>query len=412
MAASQKTSHQALLFSLLSACVLILVIGLAFFNWQPNNKAIGGVICLLLVMTLWVIYTRSEQKKATDKVIDYKNKEIERLSHERDLLAHELSQLGRYGNLLHGCTDLAEVLQVSQQMLSVLLPGSAGTIYPLIDGEGLAEATHLWGIHIGQTTAQANHKDCWAIQRKRIHLSHSDIPRSACAHIRLPQGLDAMSAACIPLTAQDDSLGWVYLSTSGQGAFPKLSLAVAACEQLGLALANLKLRQHLSDLSVRDPLTNLFNRRYLQESLDREIGRCKRRMTPLCMMVFDIDHFKALNDEHGHPAGDAVLIAFSKLLLQSTRDEDIACRLGGEEFILILPEMEQSVAERRAQEMLDAVRNMELMFDGKKLSGITVSAGIAVFPAHGISAEQLIARSDGALYLAKNKGRDQYAVAE
>jgi diguanylate cyclase (GGDEF)-like protein len=412
MASTPKTSHQALLFSLLSVCVLILVVGLAFFDWQTNNKAIGGVICLLLVMTLWVIYTRSEQKKSNDKAIDYKNKEIERLGHERDLLAHELSQLGRYGNLLHGCNDLAEVLQVSQQMLSVLLPGSAGTIYPLIDGEGLAEATHLWGIHVGQTTAQANHKDCWAIQRKRIHLSHSDTPRSACAHIRLPQGLDSMSAACIPLTAQGDSLGWVYLSASGQGAFPKLSLAVAACEQLGLALANLKLRQHLSDLSVRDPLTNLFNRRYLQESLDREIGRCKRRKMPLSMMVFDIDHFKALNDEHGHPAGDAVLIAFSKLLLQSTRDEDIACRLGGEEFILILPEMEQSIAERRAQEMLDAVRNLELMFDGKKISGITVSAGIAAFPAHGINGEQLIARSDSALYLAKNKGRDQYAVAE
>jgi diguanylate cyclase (GGDEF)-like protein len=412
MTTPQKASHQALLFSLLSACVLILVIGLAFFDWQTNNKAIGGVICLLLVMTLWVIYTRSEQKKANDIVIDYKNKEIDRLSQERDILAHELSQLGRYGNLLHGCTDLAEILQVSQQMLSVLLPGSAGSIYPLIDGEGLAEATHLWGIHVGQTTAQANHKDCWAIQRKRIHLSHSDTPRSACAHIRLPQGVDSMSAACIPLTAQDDSLGWVYLSANGQGAFPKLSLAVAACEQLGLALANLKLRQHLSDLSVRDPLTNLFNRRYLQESLDREIGRCKRRKMPLAMMVFDIDHFKALNDEHGHPAGDAVLIAFSRLLQQSTRDEDIACRLGGEEFILILPEMEQSTAERRAQEMLDAIRGMELMFDGKKLRDITASAGIAVFPMHGINAEQLIARSDSALYQAKNKGRDQYAVAE
>jgi diguanylate cyclase (GGDEF)-like protein len=268
-----------------------------------------------------------------------------------------------------------------------------------------------WGIHVGQTTAQANHKECWAIQRKRIHLSHSDNPRSVCAHIRLPESVDSMSAACIPLTAQGVSLGWVYLSASGLGAFPKLSLAVAACEQLGLALANLKLRQHLSDLSVRDPLTNLFNRRYLQESLGREIARCQRRKLPLSMMVIDIDHFKALNDLHGHPAGDAALIAFSKLLQQSTRNEDIACRLGGEEFILIMPEMEQMIAERRAKEIIEAVRQMDLIFDGKAIGKMTISAGIAVFPTHGINAEQLISRSDVALYQAKNNGRDQYRVA-
>jgi diguanylate cyclase (GGDEF)-like protein len=412
MDSSSRPSHQTLLFSVLAVCVLVLVIGLAFFDWQTNNKAIGGVICLLLVMTLWVMYTRGELKKANDRLVAAKNKEIENLSHERDLLAHELSQLGRYGNLLHGCTDLAEILQVSQQMLSVLLPGSAGTIYPLIDGEGLAEATHLWGIHVGQTTAQANHRDCWAIQRRKIHLSHSDTPRSACAHIRLPTGNDSMSAACIPLTAQSESLGWVYLSASGQSAFPKLSLAVAACEQLGLALANLKLRQHLSDLSVRDPLTGLFNRRYLQESLGREMTRCKRRNLSLAVMVFDIDHFKALNDLHGHPAGDFVLMAFAKLLQQTTRNEDIVCRLGGEEFILILPEMEQLIAEQRAKEILNDVRAMNLSYDGKALGEITVSAGLAMFPAHGSTAEQLIAQSDTALYQAKNSGRNRYYIAE
>ena len=131
-------------------------------------------------------------------------------------------------------------------------------------------------------------------------------------------------------------------------AFPKLQVAVAAADQLALALANLKLRQSLRDLSVRDPLTGLFNRRYLSESLGRELSRSKRRDLPLAVLAFDLDHFKDFNDSYGHPAGDAMLVAFARILQSHSRNEDIACRQGGEEFVLIMPEMDIGVALRRA----------------------------------------------------------------
>ncbi|MEO6173438.1 MAG: sensor domain-containing diguanylate cyclase [Arenimonas sp.] len=395
-------------FTLLICLLLLVTINLS----RPWNLILAGFAVGLIVYIAWLFSKFSSAQRDHDNVLITAKADIEKLNLEREAMARELSQLGRYSNLLHGCTDLAEILQVSQQLLAQLLPSSAGTIYPLIDGEGLAEATHLWGIHIGNTKIQAHHRDCWAMQRKRIHLSRSDAPGSACAHIELPEGLDVLSSACIPLTAQGESLGWLYLSTSGHGSFPKLSLAIAAAEQLALALANLKLRQHLRDLSVRDPLTGLFNRRYLTESLSREMARCKRRNLPLSVMVFDLDHFKVFNDTLGHPAGDTLLVAFAHLLQMSVRNEDIACRLGGEEFIIIMPEMDLEIAIRRANELLDATRKLEVMHDGQMLPQITTSIGIAVFPEHSAEAAQLMSSSDNALYQAKHEGRDRYAIAE
>lgn len=204
---------------MLLACLIMLALMEAEGIWHWIPISISFVLTAFLA---WLFSRFSSAQRNHEKQLASAKDEIEKLSLEREVMARELSQLGRYGNLLHGCTDLAEILQVSQQLLAQLLPGSAGTIYPLIDGEGLAEATHLWGIHVGNTKMQAHHRDCWALQRKRVHLSHSDAPGSACAHIELPEGLDVLSSACIPLTAQGESLGWLYLSTSGHGSFPQI----------------------------------------------------------------------------------------------------------------------------------------------------------------------------------------------
>ncbi len=325
--------------------------------------------------------------------------------------ADDLALLGRYGNLLIGCTDLAEALQISQQMLSLLLPDCAGTIYPLIDGEGLAEATHLWGNHSAETRLQASAEDCWCMQRHRMHQASTTASEDLCAHVTVPGQGAAACVACIPLTAQGESLGWLYLSAPGDGPLPKLPVAIAAADQLALALANLRLRQSLRDLSVRDPLTGLFNRRYLSESLAREIARARRRGQPVSVMAFDLDNFKDFNDRYGHPAGDLVLVAFAHLLRANSRSEDIACRQGGEEFVLILPEMELSVAMRRGGDLMKVLSRLELMHEGQILPALTTSIGLAVFPAHGDTPEALLALADQALYAAKSQGRNRIAVA-
>ncbi len=337
--------------------------------------------------------------------------DAEAVRNAQDARGNDLALLGRFGNLLIGCTDLAEALQISQQMLSLMLPDSAGTIYPLIDGEGLAEATHLWGMHAAESRLQASAEDCRCMQSNRPHQSDGAADGS-CAHIIEPAAAGGtVHTTCIPLVAQGESLGWLYLSAPGAGPMPKLALAIAAADQLALALANLKLRQSLRDLSVRDPLTGLFNRRYLSESLAREIARAKRRKLHVSVMAFDLDHFKDFNDRYGHPAGDAVLVAFARILQSNSRSEDIACRQGGEEFVLILPEMGLDVALRRAGDLMQALAGLKLVHEGQLLPALTSSIGMALYPQHGETPESLLAQADQALYLAKAQGRNRLAVA-
>ncbi len=220
------------------------------------------------------------------------------------------------------------------------------------------------------------------------------------------------STACIPLIAQGESLGWMYLSTPCENSFPGLDMALAASDQLALALANLKLRQSLSDLSVRDPLTGLFNRRYLSESLGREISRSERRVLPLAVLAFDLDHLKDFNDKYGHGAGDAMLVAFARILQGNSRNEDIACRQGGDEFVLILPEMDLAVALDRAAQLMQAMSLLEVMHEGRLLPKPTTSIGLAIYPQHGTSPDGLLALADQALYQAKSLGRNRVSVAE
>jgi diguanylate cyclase (GGDEF)-like protein len=383
------------------------------FAWRGvPGAALGGGVGAALAWLSWRqqrVAVRRALAAEEAAVSAQANAAASRLAQEGR--GNELALLGRYGNLLIACTDLAEVLQVSQQMLSLLLPESAGTIYPLIDGEGLAEATHLWGIHAADTRMQASAEDCWCMQRRRVHPSGSASADGLCAHVLAPACSASFTSACIPLVAQGESLGWLYLSAAGDSPLPKLAVAVAAADQLALALANLKLRQSLRDLSVRDPLTGLFNRRYLSESLAREIARARRRSKTVAVMAFDLDHFKAFNDDYGHPAGDAVLVAFARILQANSRSEDIACRQGGEEFVLILPEMEMEVAMRRAGDLMKRLAGLDLVHDGQLLPPLSTSIGLAIYPDHGATPEALLAQADAALYAAKANGRNRFSVA-
>ncbi len=401
-----------LTFLVLSGTLLAL---LAWLALQPPSRAMlllaitAGALCLF---GFWRMLAAAHARAAAGAAEAWSLHGQLAVSHASESsLSSDLELLGRYGNLLIGCTDLAEVLQISEQMLSLLLPESAGTIYPLIDGEGLAEATHLWGTHVGDTKLQASAEECHCMRSRRVHLADTDRPESLCAHVLTPISGESLSAACIPLTTQGESLGWIYLSAAGAGPLPKLKVAIAAADQLTLALANLKLRQNLRDRSVRDPLTGLFNRRYLSESLGRELARCQRRGLPLAVLAFDLDRFKDFNDTYGHPAGDAMLVAFARVLQSNSRNEDIACRQGGEEFLVIMPEMDVTVALRRAGELMAAMARMEVMHEGQVLPKLTTSIGLAIFPEHGPDPAILLAQADQALYQAKALGRNRVQVA-
>jgi diguanylate cyclase (GGDEF)-like protein len=191
-----------------------------------------------------------------------------------------------------------------------------------------------------------------------------------------------------------------------------IQLAVSVAEHAALSIANLKLREKLRYQSIRDPLTGLFNRRFLDESLERELARAIRKNRSLGVIMLDVDRFKKFNDIFGHDAGDTVLKELGARLAKFIRVGDLACRYGGEEFTLILPESSLEDTRRRAEELRISFEQLSLKHRDIVLGKVTLSLGVAALPEHGTTAVQLLAAADGALFTAKNEGRDRVTVAE
>lgn len=196
-----------------------------------------------------------------------------------------------------------------------------------------------------------------------------------------------------------------------QGSEARQRLAHVVGEQLSLALANLKLRETLRDQSIRDPLTGLFNRRYLEETFERDLQRAARNHSSLGVIMLDVDYFKSFNDTLGHEAGDAVLRELGGFLARCIRGADIACRYGGDEFVLILPDSPLEMSQRRAEELREGVAALPVHFRGRPLGPTTVSLGVAAFPDHGLDKEALLRIADAALYRAKHEGRNRAVTA-
>jgi len=191
----------------------------------------------------------------------------------------------------------------------------------------------------------------------------------------------------------------------------RLQLATTFAVQTGLALANLKLREVLKEQAIRDPLTGLHNRRFLEEMLARELARARRNKTPLAVIMADVDHFKRFNDTYGHDAGDTVLRSVAQTLKDHIRGSDIACRFGGEEFTLVLPETAIDAAREKTESLRQAIASLVLSHAGRPLGTITMSFGLAIFPEHGSDAAGLLQAADQALYRAKNDGRNRVTTS-
>jgi diguanylate cyclase (GGDEF)-like protein len=191
----------------------------------------------------------------------------------------------------------------------------------------------------------------------------------------------------------------------------KQGLAVSFAEHIGVSLANLRLRESLRTQAIRDPLTGLFNRRYMEETMERECARFNRLGTPISLIMMDFDHFKKFNDTYGHTSGDMLLRQFGSWLKTQNRVEDIACRFGGEEFILILPGANLDIARKRAEQLRLGVKRLRGQQSGKFLQRVSLSLGVAVFPDHGSTVEEIITAADMAMYQAKKEGRDRVRIA-
>jgi diguanylate cyclase (GGDEF)-like protein/PAS domain S-box-containing protein len=251
--------------------------------------------------------------------------------------------------------------------------------------------------------------DCWGVRRGQLHRIDEPGKGAMCRHFEKPPSGPYM---CLPLSVHGEAFGVLHLSgEAGAVIDDKVQRSFTALgDMVKLSLSNLKLRETLRFQAVRDPLTNLYNRQYLSETLGREVSRAKRRRLPLSVAILDIDYFKAFNDEHGHEAGDTVLKEVGALLRTAVRASDIACRYGGEEFLFVLPECDLMAARARVEHICHEIKHRQCVFHGQRLPPITMSAGIAQLSDEMNGEMELIACADRALYAAKGSGRDQIGM--
>ncbi|WP_394686599.1 diguanylate cyclase [uncultured Xanthomonas sp.] len=317
----------------------------------------------------------------------------------------DLRTLNRCSRGLQSCVQQDEAVEVARQALERLL-GDAGCSVYCTDAAGeQAVCVAHWG-EDAVCAPSLSLSGCEGLRSRATQIQRPGAA-PACAHAA---GV-ARHGTCVPMMVQGEPLGLIHLSSRDPILLERLPLVEVVAEQLAMALHNLQLRQRLRLQSIRDPLTGLYNRRYLEESLLRELARCERRDQPLALMMLDLDHFKALNDRLGHAGGDALLAAFGQLLAGLVRPEDIACRYGGEEFTVILPGAAADVAQRRAEQIRAAVANLQVQHQGQALPPVTVSIGVAAYPDHGRSTEELLRCADAALYRGKRSGRNRVAAA-
>ncbi len=362
------------------------------------------------------------EREKMEGVLEQTNYKLHSMVYEYGLRQQRLNLFNQMSEQLQSCITLEETYPIISQFMQNLFPLAAGSLFIFNSPLNIFEGVTSWGRALsGEKAFPA--ENCFALQEGKMHITTDFRSDSCCRHIL---GGGRKNGLCVPLSAQGDTLGMLHLqqrispSTAANPGFDELSegfneevqqLAVTVADYLALALSNIKLRDTLKQQAIHDPLTGLFNRRYMEETLIREISRAKRYETPLGIIMIDLDHFRRFNNTFGHEAGDLVLRDLGKFLQSNIRKEDVACRYGGEEFTLILPGAPMEITEKRAETLRNLVQDLEIYYNGKPLDSITLSLGVASFPEHGATGETVLQAADAALYAAKRAGRNKVSTA-
>jgi diguanylate cyclase (GGDEF)-like protein/PAS domain S-box-containing protein len=355
----------------------------------------------------------SDQVRATEAQRQHAES-LDRLVKELELRTKEMTCLNEMGSLLECSATVKEACAVVSNSMQELFPEAvSGGLYLFKASRNLVEGVVQWG-KAGLSEAAFLPDGCWSLRRGLPHWSHDTEKGVACSHLGDSSTAECL---CVPMVAQGNTIGVLHLEfecaanlrrnfgTNGsRDAHQRLAVSVAS--QVALSVASLKLRETLREQSIRDPLTGLYNRRFMEESLERELERASRKKQPLAVLFLDLDHFKRFNDTFGHDAGDMVLQSLGDLLRTFFRATDICCRYGGEEFAIIMPESSSEDAVKRADALRSEVKSLRLQYKKNTLGMVTLSAGVAAFPEYAATSAELLEIADKCLYESKAKGRD------
>jgi diguanylate cyclase (GGDEF)-like protein/PAS domain S-box-containing protein len=349
---------------------------------------------------------RTEELTRANELLALRSAEIE-------MKNREISAIGKMGELLSACETSDEAYNVIARSASRLFPNGSGALFILNPSHNLLAPACTWGDAPG-LHREVDPKTCWALRRGRCY-SRDDLDSGLrCTH--LPEADVPGSHYCVPLMAQGEALGvFQLMSAVSDGEKDEKDeapyrLFSNVAEKVEIAVASLRLSETMRNLSLRDPLSGLYNRRFMEESMQREYTLALRDKTSVGIIMFDIDHFKHFNDTFGHEAGDAVIRQLGVFVKQHVRGSDVACRYGGEEFVIIMPGAAEEAVSTRAEDLRSAISGMHVHTDSQVLGPVTISLGLAVFPLHASTLQATLRAADAALYKAKRNGRNRVCV--
>lgn len=394
-----------------------------FMRGQLIPAAMGGLLVTFIVVMILV--GRENHQRLADYIRikieqEVLNSSLQRVTldlteqiEEKESIAlalrrreGDLTTIANLSDKLQSCRTLTEAYPVIADVAASLFPRASGSLARInAETRELVRAS-AWGQDQFWSLERFRQEDCHALRTDHECESSGSSPAFQCQHLSVSPEHPCL---CLPLSLQGRTQGLLSLVLEGGGPFDDATRQAlhSFANVVKLSLSNLQLRESLFEQAIRDPLTGLFNRRYLMETLPREIGRAQRRGTPLTIAMLDIDHFKRFNDEYGHDAGDLVLTDLATEFAAALRTDDIACRYGGEEFLLALPGCSLAVAWQRLTDISVKTRSKTISFQGKSLPGTTFSIGLAALSDSLSSSESLITAADKAMYAAKRMGRDR-----
>lgn len=368
--------------------------GLIAFSWYGRTAVVASAV-ISAVLALFALFQRAGRCKAEAA--------LRGIIDQQSGLLEEISGTNRLMGLLQVCHSLVEANRIIRTALPRLLRDAAGAFYLSRGPDSPLELQVSWG---GISPVQSfTPQECWALRRSRSHLWEPELSSVVCQHV----GATERACLCVPLVADGNALAVLHVQSASREPLSSdvQRLTGTLCEQLSVVVGNLRLQETLRSGSERDPLTDLYNRRHLEISLPRDLARAKRHAQVASLIMLDVDHFKEFNDSNGHDAGDTVLREVAHVLKRHTRAEDIACRYGGEEFLVFLQNCALDDAYAKAEAIREAIAQLRVFTRGSALPRITASFGISSYPVDGERMEDLIGCADAALYQAKESGRNR-----
>ncbi len=395
--AAHTKRMRELLRIVLGLATLALVSGLLIPAFAQAALVAGCVLVALLF-----IVTRRLGEISSDQIAEH-----DTLREEAQKASRQTEQLFAMTDMLQSADSHEDAASVLEATAQFLMPEFLGALYIFNNSRDRLDCFSYWPKNERSNPVETLlPSNCWALKRGKQHFNNPHNGTLRCDHNN-----GSHHTLEIPMIARGNVHGLLMLAIEDEDGQAKLQnisrVARALAESMSLALSNIALREKLKTQSLRDPLTGLYNRRYMEDALERFIGIGERDGGSTSVIMIDLDHFKTLNDEFGHAKGDAVLRDVASQLVSAVRPTDVVCRYGGEELLVVMPRCNQEDAAVNAEILRTRIESLSAVHDAR----ISASFGVAAVPQNATGGGDVIALADAALYQAKEEGRNCVRLA-